>query len=110
MNNLLNEFRKINIINQVTRINNYADNQILPFQNQVYSDIKRDCLRNKKLFVDPLFPSNDRSLFYKTSTPPGISWKRAKDIALSRNLQPKFIENTANANDLDQGYIGISYF
>jgi hypothetical protein len=87
----------------VTHANNFFDTKIEPFRNQIYEDIKRDCLRRKQLFEDPLFPANDYSLFYKTRVPNGIVWRRPMEIV---NDRPKFIENTANAADLHQGYIG----
>ena len=101
-----NDFKRIDVKNSVQRVNNFYDSKISPYKNQIYEELKRDCLRNKRLFTDPIFPPNNSSMFYKTSTPSGIVWKRARDIALEKRLTPKLIVNTANANDLCQGYIG----
>ncbi len=104
-----NEYKKIDIKNRITRITNFYDSKILPYQNQNYEEIKRDCLRKKRLFEDPLFLPNNKSLFFKTNTPPGITWKRARQIAIDQRLEAKFIENNRNANDLNQGSIGIIF-
>ena len=105
-----NQFKKLNINKSITRIANFYDSKILPFKNQVYEDLKRECLRNKRLFKDPLFPAESQSMFYKSSPPAGIIWKRARDIAIESRLQPKLIVNTANANDLCQGQVGDCWF
>jgi calpain len=89
----------------VTRANNFFDTKIELFRGQNYEEIKRDCLRNKKLFEDPYFPAINSSLFYKTRVPNGIVWKRPAEI-VDNQKKPNFIENTANAEDLHQGYIG----
>jgi hypothetical protein len=106
----MDEFEKIDVKNSVQRINNFDDSKVLPYKNQTYDEIKRDCLRNKRLFTDPIFPANDASMFFKSSPPPGIVWKRARDIALENKLTPKLIVNSAQANDLCQGYIGDCWF
>uniref|UniRef100_A0A8C9FTE6 Uncharacterized protein n=1 Tax=Pavo cristatus TaxID=9049 RepID=A0A8C9FTE6_PAVCR len=38
---------------------------VKPYENQRYAALKKECLRKKQLFEDPLFPANDDSLFYK---------------------------------------------
>uniref|UniRef100_A0A8B9ZSE5 Calpain catalytic domain-containing protein n=1 Tax=Anas zonorhyncha TaxID=75864 RepID=A0A8B9ZSE5_9AVES len=48
-----------------------------PYENQRYTSLKKECLRRKQLFEDPLFPANDDSLFYKSRIQ-GIQWKRPK--------------------------------
>jgi len=50
---------------------------VKPYENQRYAALKKECLRKKQLFEDPLFPANDDSLFYKSRIQ-GIQWKRPK--------------------------------
>uniref|UniRef100_A0A3B3B7Q9 Calpain catalytic domain-containing protein n=1 Tax=Oryzias melastigma TaxID=30732 RepID=A0A3B3B7Q9_ORYME len=49
---------------------------VVPFKNQHYSDLKRDCIKNKKLFEDPEFPANDSSVFYEEQPHDIVEWKR----------------------------------
>ena len=106
----MDNFKKIDVKNSIQRVNNFYDSKVLQFKNQFYDELKRDSLRNKRLFTDPIFPANNSSMFFKSSTPPGIVWKRARDIALENKLIPKLIVNSAQANDLCQGYIGDCWF
>uniref|UniRef100_A0A3B3D9P8 Calpain catalytic domain-containing protein n=2 Tax=Oryzias melastigma TaxID=30732 RepID=A0A3B3D9P8_ORYME len=49
---------------------------VAPFKNQHYAHLKRDCIKNKKLFEDPEFPANDSSVFYKEKPCGIVEWKR----------------------------------
>uniref|UniRef100_A0A3P9J861 Uncharacterized protein n=1 Tax=Oryzias latipes TaxID=8090 RepID=A0A3P9J861_ORYLA len=42
---------------------------VFPFKNQRYADLKRDCIKRKRLFRDPEFPADDSSMFYKEPPP-----------------------------------------
>ena len=62
--------------------------KIKPYRNQDYKAIKKEL--NGKLFEDPEFPANDKSLaFDDKDVPKGVVWKRpgvssVPDIDLSR--------------------------
>lgn len=45
---------------------------------QDYEKLRRQCLAQNKLFEDPYFPADDRSLFYSTELPFKPEWKRPK--------------------------------
>lgn len=77
---------------------------VKPYLNQVYEDLKKECLKSKKLFTDPHFPANNQSIRinYEPSTPEASKvarWVRAKDLVDN----PRFIVDDINRNDLDQG-------
>ncbi len=69
-----------------------------PFLNQVYKDIKAECLRTGNLFVDDKFPPCDRSIDNKESANK-TKWIRAKDLC----NDPKFITGGISRKDLNQG-------
>ena len=46
----------------------------LPAQD--HNKIRRECLRNQKLFEDPYFPASNESLFYSDTLPFTPEWKR----------------------------------
>jgi hypothetical protein len=100
-------FEKIDHKNKITR-SAYVEenNQIKFFKNQNFMQLKRECLRSGKLFVDPCFRPTDKSIYYSKPVPNGIKWMRPKDI----NSDARFIVNNANVNDLDQGQIGNCWF
>ena len=45
------------------------------FKSQNYDNLKSDCKKNGKLFVDNLFPAND-SILFKSKRLTGVEWKR----------------------------------
>jgi calpain-5 len=103
-------FRRIHC--HVTRSNNIFDTKIEPFKNQIYEKIKTECIKNRKLFEDPLFPACKSSLFYSNRIKINLNdvvWKRPHEIT-KEPLKPKFIENVVNAEDLHQGSIGDCWF
>lgn len=51
---------------------------VVPYKNQHYDALKKECLENKKLFEDPEFPCTNASLFYKTPLSGRVEWKRPK--------------------------------
>ena len=71
-----------------------------PYLNQVYKDIKSECLSSKRLFIDEKFPPCDRSIKLKgNKNIAKTKWKRAKDLS----DDPKFIANRISREDLEQG-------
>lgn len=52
--------------------------------------VERDrCLRDKRLFEDPEFPTSDRSLYYKTAPKKSIEWKRPGVILFFKHFFKK---------------------
>ena len=43
---------------------------------QDYNKLRRSCIQNGKLFEDPYFPADDRSLFFSQKLPFTPEWKR----------------------------------
>lgn len=71
-----------------------------PYLNQVYKDIKAECLRTGKLFTDDKFPPYDRSINIENSKNSyNTKWIRAKNLC--RN--PHFIVDGISRKDLNQG-------
>jgi len=93
---------KIDVRNSIVRVCDIEDKKVVPFKNQDFQKLKEECLKNKKLFEDPLFPAVDKSMFYTQHVPYGTKWKRPLDLT----AKPQFIVGEANAHDLDQGYLG----
>lgn len=48
----------------------------VPYKNQHYADLKRDCVNDKKLFEDPEFPTTNTSLYFRKPLPGTVQWKR----------------------------------
>lgn len=96
------DLKKVNAESRIIRVVDNSDRKIMPFKGQDYEKLKAECLRSKKLFVDPLFEANDRNMFYTQAPPLGVTWKRPGEIT----KEPKFITDIAQASDLDQGYLG----
>ncbi|XP_048885837.1 calpain-5-like isoform X1 [Brienomyrus brachyistius] len=72
------------------------------FQNQNYYKLKRDCLRQGVLFQDPLFLPTAQSLFYRRSLPPGLTWKRPRELC----KDPRLFVDGISTRDLHQGSLG----
>ncbi|XP_037539546.1 calpain-5-like [Nematolebias whitei] len=72
------------------------------FQGQNFSKLRRACLRRGVLFKDPLFPATDQSLFYKRCPPPGLTWKRPREIC----KDPRLFVDGISTRDLHQGSLG----
>uniref|UniRef100_A0A8C8DHD4 Calpain catalytic domain-containing protein n=1 Tax=Oryzias sinensis TaxID=183150 RepID=A0A8C8DHD4_9TELE len=78
---------------------------VVPFKNQRYAELKRDCIKRKRLFRDPQFPADDSSLFYKEPPPGEVEWKRPW-ISSDPHL---FVEGV-DSHDLNQGLIENCWF
>ncbi|XP_049321184.1 calpain-5 [Astyanax mexicanus] len=76
------------------------------YKNQHYSELKRECLQQKKLFEDPEFLCSNRSLFYRTPPPGPVQWKRPGEMCEAPRL---FVEGIS-AHDLNQGEVGNCWF
>ena len=78
------------------------------FAGQDFTKIRTWCLRNQHLFVDPMFPPTNESLFINTScsidqnTQNQIVWKRPGQISSN----PKFFVDGASRFDIKQGELG----
>uniref|UniRef100_A0A667ZUP6 Calpain-5-like n=1 Tax=Myripristis murdjan TaxID=586833 RepID=A0A667ZUP6_9TELE len=72
------------------------------FQGQSYHKLKRACLRRGVLFKDPVFPASTQSLFYKREPPPGLTWKRPKELC----KDPRLFVDGISTRDLHQGSLG----
>lgn len=96
------DFDKKDVRGDIVRITGNTDKKIHPFKNQDFERLKNECLRSGRLFEDPLFTPSDKSMFYTQPIPSGAKWKRPGEICSN----PSFIVGKADANDLDQGYLG----
>ncbi|XP_008300315.1 calpain-5 [Stegastes partitus] len=76
--------------------------RINDFQGQSYHKLRRACLRRGALFKDPLFPATNQSLFYKREPPPGLTWKRPREIC----KDPRLFVDGISTRDLHQGSLG----
>uniref|UniRef100_A0A671YNS3 Calpain 6 n=1 Tax=Sparus aurata TaxID=8175 RepID=A0A671YNS3_SPAAU len=75
-------------------------------QNQHYSELKSDCIKDKKLFEDPEFPATSASLYFRKPPPGFVEWKRPGEISNEPHL---FVEGIS-AHDLNQGVVGNCWF
>uniref|UniRef100_A0A3P9D3A1 Calpain-5 n=1 Tax=Maylandia zebra TaxID=106582 RepID=A0A3P9D3A1_9CICH len=76
--------------------------RVYDFQGQSFHKLRRACLRRGALFKDPLFPATDQSLFYKRQPPPGLTWKRPREIC----KDPRLFVDGISTRDLHQGSLG----
>ncbi|KAM9501339.1 calpain-5 [Clarias gariepinus] len=72
------------------------------FHGQNYHKLKRACLRHGALFKDPYFPACTQSLFYKRAPPPGLTWKRPRELY----KDPRLFVDGISTRDLHQGSLG----
>ena len=75
------------------------------FANQNYEKIRNQCLKNKVVFVDPMFPPSNSSLFLREDNwnkNHNIEWKRANEICSDPRL---FIDGPSRF-DIRQGELG----
>ncbi|XP_042286286.1 calpain-5-like [Thunnus maccoyii] len=79
---------------------------VLPYKNQHYADLKRDCIKDKKLFEDPEFPATNASLYFRKPPPGTVQWKRPGEISSEPHL---FVEGISS-HDLNQGLVGNCWF
>ena len=57
----------------------------VPFKGQKYEELRKQHGPDN-LFEDPEFPANDKSLFYKRSSPGNIEWKRPGVSVIQNSL------------------------
>uniref|UniRef100_A0A3Q4HWP7 Si:dkey-19b23.13 n=1 Tax=Neolamprologus brichardi TaxID=32507 RepID=A0A3Q4HWP7_NEOBR len=79
-----------------------CDTVLYDFQGQSFHKLRRACLHRGALFKDPLFPATDQSLFYKRQPPPGLTWKRPREIC----KDPRLFVDGISTRDLHQGSLG----
>uniref|UniRef100_A0A3B3USL6 Calpain 12 n=1 Tax=Poecilia latipinna TaxID=48699 RepID=A0A3B3USL6_9TELE len=74
------------------------------FQNQDFDALLQECLKDKKLFVDPTFPAEQKSIGMPKDPNPAkeIKWKRPKEIS----ADALFVEDTIGTTDICQGQLG----
>ncbi|XP_073454790.1 calpain-2 catalytic subunit-like [Aquarana catesbeiana] len=84
---------------------------ISPYLDQDYNQLRKKCLQEKRLFEDPYFPAQPKSLGYNKLGPRspdtvGIQWKRPQEIC---NV-PQFICENMKWTDICQGQLGNCWF
>ncbi|CAH8514697.1 unnamed protein product [Schistosoma intercalatum] len=67
-----------------------------------YDQLKKQLLQSGKLFEDPEFPPNDKSLYFSQKPPKQIEWLRPHEICPN----PEFITGGASRFDVRQGELG----
>lgn len=95
-------------MDSLTRSFNFYNTEVIPFKDQDFEQLKRDCIRTRTLFKDPYFTNNDYSQYGCTSAlrQYNIEWKRAKDIC----KDAKLFVNSFTQYDVCQGIIGNCWF
>ncbi|XP_050555731.1 calpain-B isoform X6 [Spodoptera frugiperda] len=73
-----------------------------PASYQDFKEIRARCYSEGRLFEDPEFPANDRSLYYKERLDRPITWLRPKEICDDPQL---FVEGYSRF-DVQQGELG----
>ncbi|KAH9642447.1 hypothetical protein HF086_007579 [Spodoptera exigua] len=73
-----------------------------PATYQDFKEIRSRCYSEGRLFEDPEFPANDRSLYYKERLDRPITWLRPKEICDDPQL---FVEGYSRF-DVQQGELG----
>ncbi|XP_037534124.1 calpain-12 [Nematolebias whitei] len=74
------------------------------FLDQDFDALLKECLKAGKLFSDPTFPAEQKSIGMPEDPNPGkaIKWKRPKEIS----GDAVFVEDTAGTMDICQGQLG----
>ncbi|KAM5146778.1 calpain-2 catalytic subunit-like [Mantella aurantiaca] len=90
--------------------NSYKAN-VTPFLGQDYNQLLQKCLQEKRLFEDPHFTAQPKSLGYNKLGPwspdtVGIQWKRPQEIC----HLPQFISEDMKWTDICQGHLGNCWF
>ncbi|XP_035522893.1 calpain-5-like [Morone saxatilis] len=78
----------------------------VPHKNQHYTELKRNCIKDKILFEDPEFPATSVSLYFRKPPPGFVEWKRPGEISNDPHL---FVEGISS-HDLNQGVVGNCWF
>ena len=83
---------------KITIVKDFYDLKINPYKGQDYEKLKKDCLDNKVLFEDSIFPpvQNSISGSGRSSLPFNVNWSRPNEIAKN----PVFIDGSLSADDL----------
>ncbi|XP_072315325.1 calpain-5 [Eucyclogobius newberryi] len=76
--------------------------RVANFQGQSFHGLRRSCQRRGAVFQDPLFPASAQSLFFKREPPPGLSWRRPREIC----KDPRLFVDGISTRDLHQGSLG----
>lgn len=76
--------------------------RVINYQCQSFLKLKRACQRRGTLFKDPVFPATAQSLFFKREPPPGLTWKRPREIC----KDPRLFVDGISTRDLHQGSLG----
>eukprot|EP00079_Xenopus_tropicalis_P012382 XP_002939291.2 PREDICTED: calpain-2 catalytic subunit-like [Xenopus tropicalis] len=91
--------------------NSFSGVVVSPYLGQDYHKLVQECLQQGRLFEDPHFPADAKSLGYNELGPwsavtRGIQWKRPQEICQS----PKFITENMKWTDVCQGQLGNCWF
>ena len=86
-------YEKLKIKQNISQVCSCSDKKVIPFKNQDYETLKKECLTSGKLFEVPLFPCVDKSIFYTQPVPAGISWARPSEIS----IKPQFVQDIVDA-------------
>ncbi|XP_072286230.1 calpain-2 catalytic subunit-like [Pyxicephalus adspersus] len=81
------------------------------YLDQDYKQLLKKCLQEKRLFEDPYFPAEPKSLGHNKLGPwspdtVGIKWKRPQEISQC----PQFICENMKWTDICQGHLGNCWF
>uniref|UniRef100_A0A673BEG6 calpain-2 n=1 Tax=Sphaeramia orbicularis TaxID=375764 RepID=A0A673BEG6_9TELE len=84
-----------------------TNKQAVKFSRQDYGTLRQQCLDSGRLFEDPSFPTEYKSLGYNelgpySSKTRGVVWKRPTELC----SKPKFIDDGATRTDICQGALG----
>ncbi|CAH1782218.1 unnamed protein product [Owenia fusiformis] len=78
----------------------------VPFKDQKYDQLKKDCRAKGDLFTDPVFKAEASSIYFSQEVPEDIEWKRPGEIS----EDPKLFVDGASPDDFDQGEVGNCWF
>ncbi|KAE8620266.1 hypothetical protein XENTR_v10010173 [Xenopus tropicalis] len=80
---------------------------VVSYRDQNYGRLKDGCRQEGRLFEDPAFPADSRSLYYSRTPPEGVEWKRPQELVQNPRL---FAEGGISTHDLHQGSLGNCWF
>lgn len=114
---LLGKFHVLFPVRQTAHVNEVTMSQhgilapkLVRFGGQNYGAIHHECRKTGKLFVDPLFPADDSSLFREGNRPSftsqAVEWKRPIDLCEN----PRLFVDGAESTDVKQGRVGNCWF
>ncbi|XP_041093958.1 calpain-1 catalytic subunit-like [Polyodon spathula] len=83
------------------------NHKAVKYMNQDFEFLRQNCLQNRVLFTDDIFPADLPSLGFKelgphSSKTQGVRWKRPTEICSN----PQFIVDGATRTDICQGALG----